>query len=267
MHLSEAGVSIARYTELVKRIATLGRRASVAVDVLDVLRRSGRALPFFRLRLGKSSGPQLCLTAGIHGDEPGGVEAVLQFCERRAGADGSLGVTAFPCLNPTGYIAGTRRNDVGYDLNRTFGQDPAPIETELLRQALAGRRFEFALDVHEDVDGQGFYLYEHMRGPQTAIGPLVVRRVRAAGFPIQGGDDVEGRALHNGCVAPDVEATSPTVGFLSIYMFTFHSDHTMVTESSAKLPLPARAAMHLTALDTIVESLERPRAGQAAADG
>lgn len=251
--MSEAGVSIARYTDLVKRVDSLRRGAGVTIDVLEVLRRSGHALPFFRLRFGPSGGPQLCLTAGIHGDEPGGVEALLQFCERRA-ADGAVGVTAFPCLNPTGYIGGTRRNDLGYDLNRTLGQDPAPIETELLRQGLAGRRFDFALDVHEDVDAQGFYLYEHVRGSRQAIGARVVDRVHASGFPIQGGAEVEGRALHHGCVAPDVEVTSPIIGFLSVYLFTFHSDHTMVTESIGKLPLPARAAMHLAALDAIVES-------------
>ena len=253
--MSKPAPSIGRYTELVRRIDQVGRRRGAQVDVLDVLRRGGYALPFFVVRLGPKLAPQLCVSGGIHGDEPAGVEAVLTFLEELAGQDGAVGVTAFPCLNPTGYIAGTRRNDLGYDLNRTLGQDPGPIETVLLRDALAGRRFTSALDFHEDVDAEGAYLYEHVRGSRQALGPSVIRRVRELGFPIQGGDDVEGRRLHHGCVEPSVEVTSPTVGFLSVYFFTFHSDSSIVTESPARLPLPARVAIHRAALDAVIASI------------
>jgi murein peptide amidase A len=246
-------IAIRRYTEIVRRIDALRSGGRTNVVVLDVLRRAGYALPFFELTAGPSDGPQLALSAGVHGDEPAGIEALLAFFERPALP--AIGVTAFPCLNPTGFIAGTRRNDIGLDLNRTWGQEIGPQEIELVRAALAGRRFDSGVDLHEDIEARGFYLYEHVRGNRQALGPRIVAAVRAAGMPINDAASIEGRALVNGSVEPAEETLSPLVGFYSIYLFDRHCDHTLVPESPGLLPLPARVAMHLTAIDTVIDSL------------
>jgi len=195
----------------------------------------------------------MTVSAGLHGDEPAGVEAVLQFFERPSPPP--IGVVAFPCLNPTGVIAGTRRNDLGMDLNRTWGQERAPQETELVRSALADRRFDCGIDLHEDVEARGFYLYEHVRGDRRPLGPQVVAAIRATGMPINDASSIEGRTLVDGCVEPAEETLSATVGFYSIYLFDRHADLTLVPESPGLLPLPARVAMHLGAIDTAVASL------------
>ena len=195
----------------------------------------------------------MTVSAGLHGDEPAGVEAVLQFFERPSPPP--IVVVAFPCLNPTGVIAGTRRNDLGMDLNRTWGQERAPQETELVRSALADRRFDCGIDLHEDVEARGFYLYEHVRGDRRPLGPQVVAAIRATGMPINDASSIEGRTLVDGCVEPAEETLSATVGFYSIYLFDRHADLTLVPESPGLLPLPARVAMHLGAIDTAVASL------------
>ena len=199
------------------------------------------------------SGRSVTVSAGLHGDEPAGIEAVLQFFERASPPP--IDVVAFPCLNPTGVIAGTRRNDLGMDLNRTFGQERAPHETELVRSALAGKRFDCGIDLHEDVEARGFYLYEHVRGERRPLGTAVVAAIRAAGMPINDAPSIEGRTLFDGCVEPAEETLSATVGFYSIYLFDRHADLTLVPESPGLLPLPARVAMHLGAIDTVVASL------------
>jgi len=246
-------ITIGRYTEIIRRIEGLRRTGRTNVVVLDVLRRSGYALPFFELSAGPTSGPQITLSAGLHGDEPAGIEALLQFFERETSPP--IGVTALPCINPTGVIAGTRRNDLGIDLNRTFGQEGGPQEVELVRFALAGRRFDCGIDLHEDIESRGFYLYEHVRGDRKPLGHRIVAAIRAAGMPINDASAIEGRALIDGCVEPAEETLSPQVGFYSIYLFERHSDMTLVPESPGVLPLPARAAMHLRAIDTVVASL------------
>jgi len=245
-------VSIGRYTEILRRLDRISQREGVMFSVLDELRRAGYALPFCMVRSGPQTGPQVCVSAGVHGDEPAGVEALLSLFERPTLP--SVGVTAFPCINPTGFIAGTRTNDLGIDLNRTFGQERGPQETELVRWALAGQRFECGIDLHEDHDANGFYLYEHVRGvPQACSG--IVAAVRAIGLPISDAPSVEDRALVNGCVAPAEERLSPLVGFFSIYLFDRHSDHTLVPESTPTLPIPARVAMHHAAIDTAIAAL------------
>ena len=63
----------------------------------------------------------LLVMAGIHGDEPASVEAVLELCGRW----GSLpplprAVWLVPVLNPDGIVAGTKNSARDVDLNRNF---------------------------------------------------------------------------------------------------------------------------------------------------
>lgn len=241
------------YTEILRRLDHISRREGVMLSVLDELRRSGYAFPFCMLRYGPTAGPQLCISAGLHGDEPAGVEALLAFFERPVLP--RIGITAFPCVNPTGFVAGARTNDLGIDLNRTFGQERGPQETELVRWALAGDRFACGIDLHEDHEANGFYLYEHVRGaPELCAG--IVAAVRAIGLPISDAPSVEERALVDGCVTPAEERLSPLVGFFSIYLFDRHSDRTLVPETTPALPMRARVAMHHAALDTVIAALQ-----------
>ena len=245
-------VRIGPYTEILRRLDRIGQREGVMFSVLDELRRSGYALPFCMVRCGPATGPQVCISAGMHGDEPAGVEALLALLERPSLP--AIGITAFPCVNPTGFIAGTRTNDLGIDLNRTFGQERGPHETELVRWALAGQRFDCGVDLHEDHEANGFYLYEHIRDVPSLCSKIV-GSVRGVGLPISSAPSVEDRALVDGCVAPAEERLSPLVGFFSIYLFDRHSDHTLVPESTPALPMPARVAMHHATLDTAFAAL------------
>lgn len=72
----------------------------------------------FLLRLGERAPEKLSviISAGIHGDEPAGVEAALQFAELTA--DNPLllehfSFDIFPCDNPYGWERNTRENSQG----------------------------------------------------------------------------------------------------------------------------------------------------------
>ena len=64
------------------------------------------------------------IMAGVHGDEPQGVEVVRRLIERLAEMDaGELGDTRLlmmPLANPDGHALGTRKNANGIDINRNF---------------------------------------------------------------------------------------------------------------------------------------------------
>lgn len=49
---------------------------------------------------------------------------------------------------------------MGIDLNRRFGSENPPEEVSIIQSALEVRQFDLYIDLHEDVEGEGFYLYE-----------------------------------------------------------------------------------------------------------
>lgn len=68
----------------------------------------------------KKKGPVLLITAGIHGDEINGVEAVRQFISRGINKPSRGTVICVPVLNVFGFLNMTREFPDGRDLNRMF---------------------------------------------------------------------------------------------------------------------------------------------------
>jgi hypothetical protein len=100
------------------------------------------------------------LFAGIHGDEPEGVHALIQFVlmlEQKPEWAAGYSLFIYPICNPTGFEDDTRHNRAGLDLNREFwtgSQQPevALIESELTLHALHG-----IIALHTDDTSDGFY--------------------------------------------------------------------------------------------------------------
>lgn len=64
--------------------------------------------------------PAVHVLAGVHGDEPGGVEAALLLLDLLVGGAVPLSphqLLVLPCLNPSGLADGTRSNCIGQDIN------------------------------------------------------------------------------------------------------------------------------------------------------
>ena len=104
--------------------------------------------------------PSIYISTGVHGDEPAGPMALLELLRRKAFPD-SANYTFVPMVNPTGLVAGTRENADGIDLNRDYGLSPVSEETRSQLEWIGQRQFDLTLCLHEDYDGQGFYVYSH----------------------------------------------------------------------------------------------------------
>jgi murein peptide amidase A len=78
------------------------------------------------------------ISAGIHGDEPSGVETIWAFLENKRFENFSddWELTFLPCINPYGYEYGTRENQYGKDLNWLFKNTNPPIEVALKKTSL-----------------------------------------------------------------------------------------------------------------------------------
>ncbi len=141
------------YEAVISRLKGLPKQYHVLE--LGKVKTSSTTSPFYVIDVPSTSqqAPNILLCAGIHGDEPAGIEALLFFLEhsieqyRR-----SFSFTIFPCLNPGGYEAGIRENDRGVDLNRNFISTNLELETRLVREFLqkTNLKYSFAWEMHED---------------------------------------------------------------------------------------------------------------------
>ena len=139
------------YTQLIDRLKVL------AATDLDTIASVGQ-YPIYHLSLqgSTSSRCRVLLTAGVHGDEPGGVEAVLHLLENGRALDlTSFDFTIVPCVNPHGYVHDARENAAGDDINRSFERDDV-AEVALVKDLLRDRPIDCFVDFHEDWEAKGF---------------------------------------------------------------------------------------------------------------
>ena len=98
--------------------------------------------------------------AGIHGDEPEGVHALVQFIkllETKPELAAGYYLSFYPVCNSTGFEDGTRHSRSGKDLNREFWRNSSEPEVRLLQAELQSRSFQGIISLHTDDSSDGFY--------------------------------------------------------------------------------------------------------------
>jgi hypothetical protein len=102
--------------------------------------------------------------AGIHGDEPEGAHALVQFIkllEAKPELATGYYLSLYPVCNPTGFEDGTRFSRGGKDLNREFWRNSDQPEVRLLQAELVSRSFQGIISLHTDDTSDGFYGFAH----------------------------------------------------------------------------------------------------------
>lgn len=222
--------------------------------------------PLFMLERSASSRgpapPSLLIDAGIHGEEPASVLGLLDWLETRADRwAGSIDFAVFPCLNPWGFERGIRYDPRGRDLNRQFNKPVHPAVAGFC-SAVSGRRFDLFMDLHEDCDFYGMYLYETLDTmEQSAAGATLGRTILDACrmlAPLSDGDDLGGICTHDGMVQAAItraEIETWEEWPIALYAFVEHTHHVVTVETPGKQPLELRRALHGIALDKACEHL------------
>ncbi len=172
--------------------------SSVAkVSEYGSVRERGRRYPLLRLDVpGKS---RLLITAGFHGEEPAGPLTLARYfgvIAARARARG-VGLTVFPCINPSGFEGGHRYNATGehpnndflrYDVGgkkwkgelrpdqkfcswRLYGESPQETRA-LLKQLEQLPTPAAALDIHQDNYSRLRATYAYVFGDRPHFTPL-----------------------------------------------------------------------------------------------
>ena len=233
------------YAEVTERL----KHVNVPVELIG----TAHNYPIYQIHLAPiiDTPKHVLITGGMHGDEPAGVEAVLQFLERdNTALRNKFSFLIIPCINPYGYVHNTRETLDGVDINRAFEVGDV-AEVAIVKKALGQTQFSLAIDFHEDYDATGFYLYEGKRD-EKYIGPKLAVAAKAIGAidPDDPGED-----------APDLAegvykvANSWGTQGLAPYLLHFHSEHVIISETPTVWQLEQRAALHLTILDTALDTI------------
>jgi murein peptide amidase A len=207
----------------------------------------------------------VALASGTHGDEPAAPWALLSIV-RDGLLDPRFAYRIWPCVNPSGYAAGTRCNAEGEDINRSFRSAGSTPEARAIITANRDRRFVLSLDLHEDCDSEGFYCYEPKTQPGGLLGPSVVEAVAEAGLPLQelveydlgySPDVYAHLILERGCVRydPTLDVVQLSGMPYSVRMFRQAAQRVMTFESPSKLLWEDRLAMHRTAVRVALDKI------------
>lgn len=265
--------------------------ADVTDRILEAFRKSERltvwhqastasTYPLYCLRYTakQNSSSLIYVSAGIHGDEPSGVECALRLVELLVDSDLHNRFHRFPfplneynwlispCDNPYGYERDIRENAAGLDLNRMFETPTQYPETAFIAESLQRKqcvhlqntrgnnsirkrgRIELALDLHEDSDSNGFYLWERRTSQCFPIGNAIVKNVEEL-CVINREPLIENHHNENGVVTLLDQVT--TKGWTrGRYLAEHVNTRCLILETPTHLDWETRIAAHLMAIQT-----------------
>ena len=203
---------------------------------------------------------EVLLTGGVHGDEPAGVEIMLQTIETLAENPGEYENVYFeivPIVNPWGWSHDIRFDRDGRDVNRDFASFTSQ-EAVIIREFTAGKEYDLIVDHHECDDSTGFFMYQ-LANPSQSVSRNVIKAVRDEGYPIE--QDVRMITLktEDGLIDAPMWTLRLVrlVDRLSMtnYFRLNNNDMVYLIETPTSLSWESRLTMHKIALDTFLNSL------------
>lgn len=227
---------------------------NLVVNRAERLRPSGGALALPRYTfIGPKGGDEpirLGLFAGIHGDEPEGVFALVQFLrllEARPELATGYCLFIYPVCNPTGFEANTRHSRGGKDLNREFWRNSQEPEVRFLEGELTANAFHGIISLHTDDTSDGFYGYAH---GATLTANLIEPALTAAGQFLPRNRDavIDGFAATNGVIREGYN------GVLSAPPEARPRPFEIILETPQAAPQALKEAAFVAALQSILTS-------------
>ena len=249
---SEEFFSYARvhhYPDLLRRWRKISRAAGLKMSKII----SSDGLPVYEVRspaLTQANG--IYLSAGIHGDEAAGVEGLARWAEVNLSQLSTLPLIFFPCLNPWGLIHNSRNSQSGDDLNRSWGGS-GNLLTSAVQNRIRGMSFQLSLNLHEDYEGNGVYLYELTRGrAHPVLGEIILKSAAKIIVPDTRAL-IEGRKARDGIIRPRPRNILPDEMPEALFLFKKHTDQCYTLETPSEFDFQGRAEAQFEMIHTALE--------------
>lgn len=221
------------------------------IETLNICQTPAGEYPLLKIVLGEGSPRRALISAGIHGDEPGGVETILNFLK-----EGNFSpfineweITLLPCINPYGYEFGSRENHQGKDLNRLFKIDEPPLEVTFV-QSILDTCFELTIELHEDNDSQGYYLYQKgVDSKNDEIGLRILKSIEDI-MPINLESEIDGSPSHQGIIGKELNVSAMDWWPMALYGLSKGTQMCLTLEAAGRYELSRRVKAHLAAIRT-----------------
>jgi murein peptide amidase A len=207
--------------------------------------------PLIKLVLGKGNPRRVLISAGIHGDEPAGIETILYFLENNQYSPyiNNWEITLLPCINPYGYEFGIRENHEEKDLNRLFKK--AQSETEVsFAQSILSTPFELTIELHEDNESSGYYLYQKgIDVKDDKIGFEIIDAIKNI-MPINMDDEIDGTSADQGVIGKAINMSKMDWWPMALYGLSKGVERCLTLETASQFDMAIRVDAHLTAIKT-----------------
>lgn len=259
-------VKVRNYANVITRILTALEKS----DRLTVWHRmASQSYPLYCMRYAakQADATLIYVSAGIHGDEPAGVECAIRLIELLADEQQNnrypflldeYNWCISPCDNPYGYEHDIRENAAGLDLNRMFEHPCRSAETTFISESLRltqdqddNTAVQLALDLHEDRDSDGFYLWERRASTTLPIGDEVVQQVRQM-CPINQKTMIEDHRNDNGVITL-LDSVSTKGWTRGRYLAEEIKTRCLILETPIMLDLETRVNTHMLSIQTAVK--------------
>jgi hypothetical protein len=247
---------IANQIESLKGVRKIGRVGN-----------SAEQYDLYQIKRGK--GKKVLLTGVVHGDEPAGVYAIIDFFQNHIHEfEKDFEFTAFPCVNPWGFQHFTRGNAFNLNLNREFKQDASAEETRLIMPLL--EEYVFAMDLHETwpestrieddepkgADPNEFYLWEICENTAIRVGSKIVKNIEEIGLPVCKWSRIYGDKNNGGVIwYPEDCGTNcyATGTSFDSYLAANHTKQAFTIETPRDWPLKKRVLAHVISIKTALQ--------------
>lgn len=257
--------------EVVSRLKSLANKLDVFKTGDITFEKPARSYPIYGV-IAKSPNPDahnVFLSAGVHGDEPAAVYALLEFLEKKVyDYLDYFNFVVSPCLNPSGFEIDTRGNLDGVNINESFKKSSLIQGVNIFTQFLANnpRQYLFAIDMHEDpthkrVKGfrlrdspKRFYMYEVSPDRRSQVGPRIIQKLKKNGVLICRRKKIYGECSENGIVwsrglsDPAYPYRDAVEGHIQKY-----TSNVFTSETPTCWPLEDRIETHLKMLSITLE--------------
>ena len=222
-----------------------------SIETIKTYQTSAGLYPLIKIVLGKGNSLRALISAGIHGDEPGGIESIIKFLKNSNYLDyiNEWEITLLPCINPYGYEFGTRTNHQGKDLNRLFKLKNPPEEV-VFAQSILETDFKLIIDLHEDNESHGYYLYQTgLSKTYEKIGLEILNSLEGI-MPINLETEIAGSQADQGIIGKELEILSMDWWPMALYGLSKGTQMCLTLETSSLFDMETRVHAHLTAIKT-----------------